>query len=193
MRKALPMLLLISLIASAFATEGLADLYRYTDRDGVVCMTNSLEKVPQRYRSSVKVIREERKPDQARKELPAEPVSPPEAVTVLPTSHSVAPANLAARFESAAQRLPWLKPLACLAAILLLFALITKVTVLLPSRLLGKAIYFAFGAGVIFFLYKSYAAHLVESTEKLKQEATAAAKKAAERQDPLSQLEKSTR
>ena len=36
-----------------------ADYYTYTDRNGVVCMTNRADKVPAKYRSGMKVIREE--------------------------------------------------------------------------------------------------------------------------------------
>jgi hypothetical protein len=37
-----------------------ADMYKYTDDSGSVCMTNSLESVPKKYRGTMTVIREEK-------------------------------------------------------------------------------------------------------------------------------------
>lgn len=41
-----------------FVSSGHSDMYSYTDDSGAVCMTNSLESVPKKYRNSMTVTRE---------------------------------------------------------------------------------------------------------------------------------------
>ena len=42
-----------------FTGTAFADLYKYVDANGVVCMTNALESVPKRYRTSLTVVKED--------------------------------------------------------------------------------------------------------------------------------------
>jgi hypothetical protein len=175
-----PLLLALLTLTATFPSGACADFYRYTDGSGAVNITNSLDSVPKKYRSTMKVVREDPAPKKA-----AVPETAQEPVSVTPVSQTVAPANAAARLDELSGRFPWLKPLLYLAAIVALWAVIIKVTSLLPSRLLGRVIYVAFAVGVVTFLYKSYAEHVVETTHKLKEDAAAVAQKAAERQDAL--------
>lgn len=179
MIKRVRLLFAIGTFTAAFAPEVWADFYQYTDGSGVVSITNKLDGVPKKYRSTMKVVREE---PAAKKVVRSEPVQT-EPVSIETTSQSVAPANLAGRFDELGNRFPWFKPAVYLAVIVAIFTLITKVTVLLPSRLLGRVIYLAFTVGVLAFIYKSYSAHVVETTQKLKGEAEAVARKAAARQE----------
>jgi hypothetical protein len=181
MIKTIRLLFAIGICTAAFAPKVFADFYQYTDGSGVVSITNRIDGVPKKYRATMKVVREE---PSSKKAAQPEAVQP-EPVSIEPVSQSVAPANLAGRFEELGNRFPWFKPVVYLAVIVAIFTLITKVTVLLPSRLLGRVIYVAFTAGVLVFIYKSYSAHVVETTRKLKEDAEAVARKAAARQDAI--------
>jgi len=162
--------------------DAAADYYRYTDGGGVVSMTNKLESVPARYRSTMKVIREDppaKKIPQARKEAPPEaevPAAPVQAGAAEPAS---VPAG---KFAELSARFIWFKPLFYLGAFLATFIAIVKVTALLPSALLSKLIYLAFFLGVFVFLYKAYVEHVVSSTRNIKEKAVTMMKKANARE-----------
>jgi hypothetical protein len=69
-----------------------------------------------------------------------------------------------------------------LAAVAAGFWCLGKVTRLLPSRLLGKAIYVAFSLGVFLFLYQTFMKGMGERSQKLIQDASSIVKKANLRQ-----------
>jgi hypothetical protein len=188
MIKTIPLLFMLCTLTAAFAPNAFADFYQYTDGGGAVNITNKLDAVPRRYRSTMKVVRE----DPARKKAAHSEPAPPEVVSIEPASQSVAPANLAGRLDELGSRFPWFKPLLYLFAILAVFTLITKVTTLIPSRLFGRLIYLAFTVGVLFLLYKSYAEHLVQTTRKLKEDAAEVARKGAARQEAVTAGEAQT-
>ncbi len=60
---------ILLLIYSCFLTAAYADIYKYTDETGSVCITNSLEKVPKKFRSAMTVVREDAQAE--KKMLPA--------------------------------------------------------------------------------------------------------------------------
>jgi hypothetical protein len=62
MKKIFLLISLLSLFSFAALSTSFADMYTYTDGKGVMNMTNKLEAVPAKYRSSMKVIKEEPKP-----------------------------------------------------------------------------------------------------------------------------------
>ena len=180
----------LCLMTLVIVTGAFADYYKYTDSQGVIGITNKLDSVPAKYRSSVKVIREAslsksdpgassqaRRPDQA----PEETASP---TTAAPTTAAAAPAT-AGKFNELSARYVWFRPLVYVGIILALFVAIVRITSLLSSRLLAKLIYIAFSLGVFGFLYKAYAGHLVENTRKLKEDAAAVVKSSNARQESM--------
>lgn len=62
-----------------------ADIYKYTDDSNAVCITNNLDSVPKKFRSSVKVIREDVLPVQQKllPEVQQRTTDPPPAKTQL--------------------------------------------------------------------------------------------------------------
>ena len=53
------MYLLAMLICLLCSTAASADMYKYTDDSGAVCMTNSLESVPKKFRPKMTIIKED--------------------------------------------------------------------------------------------------------------------------------------
>jgi len=170
---------LFGLACAAPVSPAFADYYQYTDSKGVVSMTNKLSAVPAQYRSSMKVIHEDAP---SKKEKQPEGGSEEAAV---PSQPAAAPALPVSRFEELAARFPWFKPLVYLGVVTALFLAITKVTALLPSRLLAKVIYLAFSLGVFAFIYTTYFGRVAQTTQKLKDDALATVKKSQERQQAL--------
>ncbi len=77
------------LITFCYIFDVYADIYKYTDDTGSVCITNSLEKVPKRFRSSMTVVKEDvLQQSQQKKMLPeaqkrtTDPVSAPQGAQV---------------------------------------------------------------------------------------------------------------
>ena len=145
-------------------------------------MTNRLESVPARYRSTMKVIREDspvKKNPHSRREAPPAAEEP----TTLVQAGAAEPAPVpVGKFADLSARFAWFKPLVYLGAFLATFIALGKLTALLPSVLLSKVIYLAFFLGVFVFLYKAYVNHVVESTRNIKEKAVVMMKKANERE-----------
>lgn len=53
------LLLIGSMLLCGLAEPALADMYKYVDDSGAVCITNSLASVPKKFRSSMTVVKEE--------------------------------------------------------------------------------------------------------------------------------------
>lgn len=178
--KKIPALLLCLLCFSFFTAVAFADFYKYTDGKGAVVMTNKLESVPAKFRSSMTVIKEEPK-----KTLEGAPQSaqPSEAEM---QSAAPAPAPVPeGKFAELSARYAWFKPLVYLAVCFVLFYCLTFVTRRLPSRLLGKVIYVAFSLAAFTFLYKTYMSGMVERSQRLMEDASKVVKKANARPQPL--------
>lgn len=66
--------LLTGALIFVFVHRSSADMYKYVDRNGTVCLTNDIKKVPEEYRGQVVVIPEQhdegkgRPPEKAKKE-----------------------------------------------------------------------------------------------------------------------------
>ena len=178
-RRLLQMMLLLCLTAGS-VPAALADYYTYTDSSGSVNMTNKLDSVPQKYRSRVKVIKDEtlsKKDTGARRQQP-EPVQeessmPKEAAAPAPAAPQGKIAELSARHV-------WFKPLLYVAGILAGLLVVIKVAAIVPSPQLSKLIYISFFLGVFVILYKAYVEHVVadslavkEKTIKMMQKANA--------------------
>ena len=162
-----------------------ADYYKYTDRHGVVSITNKLDSVPAKYRSTMKVVREDPKPApgvaaQVPAAQPAEAAVPEQAANASPE-----PTPSPGKFAELSSRHAWFKPLVFVAGFLALFVAIIKLTSQISSPLLSRLIYLSFFFGVFVFLYKSYVAHVVESTTKIKANATAIMKNSMQREAPV--------
>ena len=181
-KNALPLLLLVALcLACALPAPLLADYYRYTDSRGIVHMTNRLDSVPPKFRASMRVIREEPKKEAAGQAAPALG-SASEGVS----AQQEASEQKQGLFSRLASRHVWIKPIAVVAAITLLFLAVVKLSSWLSSPMLSRVIYISFFAGVMVFLYKSYVNYLVDGSMKLKDRAVIMMKKASNREAPES-------
>ena len=190
----LPILLLCLFVSADFAAvpEALADYYKYTDSQGMISITNKLDSVPARYRSTMKVVREEpKKAAGAGKEAQQPERYEPEVVEATASEQAAAlPVQApAGKFAELSARFVWFKPLAYLAGFIALFVAIVKVTSLLPSPLLSKMIYLGFFLGVFVFVYQAYVAHVVESSLKIKENAAAMMKKSTVRELPETEVD----
>jgi hypothetical protein len=192
--KVLPSILCL-FIAALFLLGGnriaRADYYRYTDSTGAVCMTNTLDSVPRKYRASMKVIREEAldRKDQANRGLlphaaPALSPAPQEAVTTPQENGSAAPGEKASVLSRLTGGAPWKKALLIVGVIVVLFVIVKKLTDLLPSAQLARVICIAFFLGTFVFLYKAYAEHLTNSFTTIKSRMIAMFEKSNRREAP---------
>lgn len=166
--------------------EARADYYRYTDGSGAVCITNNLDAVPPKYRSTMKVIREEtlaKKDKGARKEESRErpgPETAPQPREQMPSQAEEPAAGSGHLFT----RFPWSRPLVLVAAILAGFFLVRKLASILPSALFARVLYLAFFLGIFAFAYKSYAEHVTTSYFAIKKKVLAMFEKANRREMP---------
>ena len=183
-RKFLQMMLFFSLTAG-FLLGALADYYKYTDASGAVTITNKLDSVPQKYRSRLKVIKDDALSKQdpgAGKQLQSEPAreesnAPQEAAAPAPAAQG--------KFTELSARYVWFTPLLYLAGILAAFLGVVKLASLVPSGQLSKLIYLSFFLGVFVFLYQAYVAHVVKDSLAVKEKAVAVMKKSMVREAPL--------
>lgn len=191
----LPILLLCLFSPADFAMvpEALADYYKYTDSQGMISITNKLDSVPAKYRSTMKVVREEPKKDagagkgaqqpERYEPIVVEATAPEQADAAVPAQAPVG------KFAELSARFVWFKPLAYLTGFLALFVAIVKVTSLVPSPLLSKMIYLGFFLGVFVFVYQAYVAHVVESSLKIKENAASMMKKSTVRELPETEVD----
>jgi hypothetical protein len=54
--KALLMLFILVALGLAVAPDGFAAIYKYVDKDGMVCFADDLQSVPEQYRAAVKIL-----------------------------------------------------------------------------------------------------------------------------------------
>lgn len=163
-----------------------ANYYKYNDKTGAVCFTNNPDSVPQKYRATMKVIREEtleRKDRASRIKTPGRD-TPTQAPGVAEEQNQPAPATSTSTFGQMFVRFPLLKPVAIVCAILCAFLVVRKLTDYLPSALLGRLICIAFFLGVFVFVYKSYADHLLKSYANVKTKILALFENANRREAP---------
>lgn len=143
-------------------TQSAADYYKYTDKTGAVCISNTRDSVPPAYRTSMKVIREEtlaKKDKASRIETTPRDATAPPSPGAAEEQKPVAPPTPVSTFSQTSAR-PWIKPALVVCAILCTFLAIRKLSALIPSALLARLIYLAFFLGAFVFVYKSYADHL---------------------------------
>jgi hypothetical protein len=173
-------LMLIFCVMLGSAALALADYYKYTDASGAVTMTNKLDTVPQKYRSRVKVIREETLSKQdpgARKHQQAEPVQEEASAPKAAAAPASAPAPQGKIGELSA-RYVWFKPLLYLGGFIVALMVVIKLASVVPSAALSKLIYLSFFLGVGVFLYQAYIAHVVEESIAVKEKAVNSLQKA---------------
>lgn len=154
-----------------------ATLYSYADGNGVVNVTDRLEKVPAKYRASMKVTAEEKKKAPAVQQSEPEE-SPAAAVAAAPE------AKPTGWFATFAADHAWFKPLVVVAGIFGLFLVAMQISSQISSPQLAKLVYLVFFAGVGLFVYVSYSRHMVESTISVKQKLVGMFKKANVREVP---------
>lgn len=189
MFRLLPFVMLVCLLAldCLLPTGLLADYYKYTDGHGVVNISNNLGSVPAKYRTKMKVVREEPKKEQLQAAEVQAPGAQAEAAASGREQASVAASESKpeSRVAEIFSRFPWLKPLAYIAGIVALFVVIVNLTSKLSSPHLSKVIYLSFFLGVMVFLYKNYVEHVVASTTKVKDAAISMMKKSSNRELPM--------
>jgi hypothetical protein len=189
----LSIVLLCILCLATFATVpgALAEYYKYTDKRGVTSITNKLDAVPAKYRSAMKVIRDDfltKNDPGAQKQVlqsePEETATPKQAIAPAPAA---APAG---KFAELSARFVWFKPLVYLGGFLSLFVVVIKLTTVIPSPLLSKLIYLAFFLGVFTFIYQAYAEHVVGSSRNIKEKAASIIKKSTAREEAVTSEQK---
>lgn len=164
-----------------------ADYYRYTDKTGTVCMTNTLDSVPHKYRATMKVIREEtlaKKDRRTRIESPHDAPPQPAAGVAPEEKKDVTPPEQASPLTRLASAPPWEKAALIACVIACLFLIVRKLTNLLPSALLAKVVCLAFFLGTFVFLYKTYTDHLTNSFFTIKSRMIAMFEKSDRREAP---------
>lgn len=174
---------LVAGIAVGGVPNACADFYKYTDNTGAVCLTNDRNAVPPQYRSTMKVVREET----AEKKAPLLPKQPAKSspAAAAPVEQVPAPAaSPPSRIDGLTGRFPWLRPLAIVAGFVALFLVVARVSTLLPSPLLARAVYLAFFLGVFVFGYKVYADSMLEGYLTVKTKLLVMFTKANEREAP---------
>jgi Flp pilus assembly protein TadB len=148
-------------------------------------MTNNLQSVPKKYRSSMKVIKEEslNKRDAAQQK-PQQQAAP---ATVSAPAEKVAeePPKPQTRFDQLSARFPWLKPLLIISALLGSCFVVVKLTSFLPSQMLARVICLAFFLGIFVFTYKAYADYMVKSYTDIKEKMLQMFKKSNVREAPV--------
>jgi len=165
----LPLLLLI--LVSAMAQSAHADYYKYTDGSGTVCITNNRDTVPPKYRSTMKVIREETldRKDKVKRPEPLRDASPVPATSVSPPEKAAAAAEeQTTTYGRLASRSPWFKPALFVGAVILLYLIVRKLAASLPSTLLARLVCIVFFLGVFVFIYVSYARYIGSSYTSIK-------------------------
>jgi hypothetical protein len=143
-----------------------ADYYKYTDKTGAICITNTLDSVAPKYRAAMKVVREatlEKKDRATRIKTPLRDAPAPEAPAAVEERKQEASAAPTSTFGRLSARFPWFKPVIAVCAILCTFLVVWKLSAILPSALFARLIYLAFFLGVFVFVFKSYADHLSNS------------------------------
>jgi len=53
--------ILFSVIGLSVSTEGFAAIYKYTDKDGMICFSDDLQSIPEQYRATAKIVSGEEK------------------------------------------------------------------------------------------------------------------------------------
>lgn len=168
------------------APIALADYYKYMDSGGVLNITNKLDTVPRKYRSSVKVIPDENlsKHDLGARKQQLEPA--PEENGLVKETAAPEPASAPqGKLAQLSARFIWFKPLLYLSAILAAFLVVIKIASLVPPGPLSKLIYLSYFFGVGVFLYQASIEHVVADSLAVKEKAVNMMKKANQRELPL--------
>ncbi len=156
------LILLLLTISGVFAQNrpAFADYYKYTDNKGTICITNDPKAVPGRYRSTMKVIREE-KPAGGQLQTPAGRVSAVQEQSSSVRERLAAPAvRTQSRFDKLVTRSPWLEPLIAIGSVIATFLFLIKFRAMVTSPQLAKPIALVLFLGVFVFVLKVYACHL---------------------------------
>jgi hypothetical protein len=146
-------------------TLACADYYRYTDNKGIICITNNLKAIPSKYRSTMKVIGEDKPGRLERGGQTQTPQEGPSAVrepAAAGHDRQAATTSLSdSRFVQFMERFPLIKLLIIIAGIVASSIIIIKLTSLIPSPQLARLINITFFLGLFVFAYKIYAESLV--------------------------------
>ncbi len=156
-------ILLLLTIAGVFAQNrpAFADYYKYTDNKGTICITNDPKAVPGRYRSTMKVIREE-KPADGQLQTPTGRIPAVQEQSSSVRERLAAPTvRTQSRFGKLVTSFPWLEPLIAIGSVVATFLFLIKLRAMVSSPQLAKPIALVLFLGVFVFVFKIYVDHLV--------------------------------
>ena len=84
------------LFATALVPSSRAAIYKYYDKDGIICFANDLQVIPERYRASAVIVKGEAKEEPAKTQTPAavdsvreQPAAPAPESPQKPVAHSL--------------------------------------------------------------------------------------------------------
>lgn len=142
-----------------------ADYYRYTDNKGIICITNNLNTIPPKYRSTMKVIRED-KPGRLEggSQTQTSQGRSSEALEQSAASHDRqgdTPSQSDSQLAKFMARFPLIKLMFIIAGIVSASFIILKLTSVIPSPQLARLINIVFFLGLFVFAYKLYSDYLV--------------------------------
>ena len=164
-----------------------ANYYKYVDKTGAVCITNSRDSVPLKYRATMKVIREEaleKKDKGTRLETPHLDPPAPDPLSATEERKQDTPTAPESTFSRLSARFLWFKPVIVVCSILCVFLVVRKLSAILPSALLARLIYLIFFLGAFVFVYKAYVDQLSNSYFTIKSKFIAMFAKANRREIP---------
>jgi Domain of unknown function (DUF4124) len=181
----LPMLLLALLLS--FPHSSHADYYRYTDRTGTACFTDKPDKVPVKYRSTMKIIREKTLVDRDkanRIEPPQQSPSRTEPLNRPEPEKQPAPQDSRTDFDRLTTRHPWLKPALFTGGAIILFLIARRLSTALSSPQLARLICIVFFLGIFVTIYIFYAKYITDNSIAFKKKILIMFEKANRREAP---------
>lgn len=162
-----------------FPTLSRADFYKYKDANGTISITNELDKVPPRYRSRVKVVKEGIP-------APAPGAAPQEApAAAKQDAQPAASPPVAAKEGWLARQMPLLKVGAVLGALLFAVLFVGRLVGSLLPRAAATIIRIGLVLGVGIFIFKSYSEQIADAFAKVKGEADVAQKAVDKRSERI--------
>jgi hypothetical protein len=141
-----------------------ADYYRYKNNKGIICITNNLNSISPEYRSTMKVIPEDKPGQMDRGSQTQTQVGSPAIREPAAAGHdrqAATPSQSDSGFVQFMGRFPLIKLLIIIAGIVAASIIILKLTSLIPSPQLARLINIVFFLGLFVFAYKLYAESLV--------------------------------
>gem|GEM_PF-3637895 len=170
---------LVGIVACAVLPGAtLADLYKYKDASGTLCITDRLDSVPVKFRGSVQVVKDDAPKAGVKREAEQAPAASEEPQPPPVQPQPPAPGN---RFEELSAKYVWFKPLAMVGALVVGLLIAGRVARLLPTRQFGRLFSLVVFLGIIVWAYKCYMDQMVANYLSVKEKVVTMFKKANQR------------